>query len=290
MARALLVAMALLLAAACAHAGGTGATRAEEFTLGTARFRLVFSAEDASSASQVRRVLGVAAPRIDRWGGLRYPVTVTIHASHEALEAAVDRRGYDWLHAWARFQTIDIQSPRTWGFFGASDRELEELFTHELTHCTMYQLAGGELTWMYKEIPRWFSEGLATVTAHQSSRYAGLEDLWGFYVESASGAGYGDPSHARPAVSLMAQPGDPIVDPDPIYQQQWRIVYGASHHAAEFLVRRYGEGRVLEVMRLMGTGLRFPTAFKQAIGITDAEFAADFRRYVVWQGWRKADD
>jgi hypothetical protein len=55
----------------------------------------------------------------------------------------------------------------------------------------------------------------------------------------------------------------------------------------EFLLRRYGEDRVREVLRLMGRGQRFPAAFKAAIGITDAEFAADFRRYVVWEGWRR---
>ena len=281
-------ALALLLASACApRAKGWGEPRVQELTTGTARFRIVYFPEDAAVAGQVRHALEKAVPRIDRWGGLRYSVTVTIHPSHDALEVAVDRRGYAWLHAWARFQTIDLQSPRTWSFFGPSERELEELFTHELTHCAMYQLAGGEMTWMYKEIPRWFSEGLATVTAGQGDRYAGLEDLLRFYAESAAGAGYGDPGRARPTVSVMAQPGDPVVDPDPIYQDQWRIVYGAGHQATEFLVARYGEARILDLMRVMGTGLRFPAAFRQVIGITDAEFAADFRRYVIWQGWRK---
>ena len=85
----------------------------------------------------------------------------------------------------------------------------------------------------------------------------------------------------------MARRGDPVVDPDPLYQNQWWIVYGAGHRATEFLVARYGERRVLELLRAMGTGLRFPAAFKRVIGITDAEFAADFRRYVIWGGWRK---
>jgi hypothetical protein len=287
-ARGWTAALALILASACApRAAPRGETRSQELTTGTARFRIVYDPVDALAARQVRHALEKAVPRIERWGGLRYPVTVTIHPTHEALEAAVDRRGYDWLHAWARFQTVDLQSPRTWSFFGPSERELEELFTHELTHCAMYQLAGGEMTWMYKEIPRWFSEGLATVTAGQGGRYAGLEDLHRFYVETASGAGYGDPGRGRRTVSVLAQPGDPVIDPDPIYQEQWRIVYGAGHQATEFLVARYGEGRVLDLMRVMGTGLRFPAAFKQVVGITDAEFAADFRRFVIWQGWRK---
>ncbi len=271
------------------HGPRLGEPRAQELTLGTARFRIVYFPEDAAAARQVRSALEVAVPHLARWGGLRHPVTIRIHPTHEALEFAVGREGYDWLRAWAKFETIDVQSPRTWGLFGARARDLEELFTHELTHCVMYQLAGGELTWMYKEIPRWFSEGLATLTARQAYRYAPLEELYEFYEKSAGGAGYGDPSGARRSVAMMAQFGDPIVDPDPIYQDQWRIVYGAAHHAAEFLVARYGEGRVMEVMRLMGTGLRFPTAFQQAVGLTDGEFASDFRRFVVWQGWRRED-
>jgi hypothetical protein len=286
-ARAVPATLALLLAAACApHAIGPVEPRAQEFTTGTARFRVVYLPEDAVAAKQVRHALEAAVPRLDRWGGLRYPVTVTIHPTHEALEGAVHRQGYDWLRAWARFQTIDLQSPRTWGLLGASEKKLDELVTHELTHCTMYQLAGDELSWMYKEIPRWFSEGVASFTAGQGYRYGGVEDLYEFYQEKIPGSGDGVPGRTRAAIAVAVQPGDPIVDPDPIYQDQSQIVYGAAHHAAHFLVRRYGEARVLEIMRLMGSGLRFPAAFRQAIGITDAEFAADFRRYVVWQGWR----
>jgi hypothetical protein len=278
-------ALALAALAACApRVSGGDAQRAQELTFGSAKFRILYYPEDAASAAQVRRALERAVPRLVRWGGLRYPVTVTIHPTHEALEAEVHRQGYEWLRAWARFQTIDLQSPRTWSFFAPSERKLDELVTHELTHCVMYQLAGDELTWMYKEIPRWFSEGIASVTAGQGYRYGGIEELFDFYQEKLPGSGDGVPRRARGAVAAL--PGDPVVDPEPIYQEQSHIVYGAAHHAAQFLIARYGEARILDVIRLMGTGLRFPAAFREAIGITDAEFASDFRRYVVWQGWR----
>jgi hypothetical protein len=280
------VALALAVLAACAPRapGGADAQRTQELDVGSARFRIRYYPEDAASAARVRRALERAVPKLARWGGLRYPVMVTIHPTHEALEAEVHRPGYEWLRAWARFQTIDLQSPRTWSFFGPSERKLDELVTHELTHCVMYQLAGDELTWMYKEIPRWFSEGIASVTAGQGYRYGGIEELFDFYQEKLPGSGDGVPRRVRGAVAAL--PGDPVVDPEPIYQDQSHVVYGAAHHAAQFLIARYGEARILDVIRLMGTGLRFPAAFREAIGITDAEFAADFRRYVVWQGWR----
>jgi hypothetical protein len=280
--------LATALLAGCApRLSGPAESRAQELTVGAARFRIVYWPEDAAAARDVRRAVERAAPKLARWGGLRHPVTLTIHPSHDALEEAVHRPGYDWLRAWARFQTIDLQSPRTWSFFGASERKLEELVTHELTHCAMYQVAGDDLTWMYKEIPRWFSEGIASVAAGQGYRYGGIEELYDYYLEKLPGSGDGDPGGRRGASAVAAFPGDPIVDPDPLYQDQSHVVYGAAHHAAEFLLSRYGEARVLEVMRLMGKGLRFPAAFKEAIGLTDAEFASDFRRYVVWQGWRR---
>lgn len=286
MRRAALV-LLLALGAGCATAPATRRVLTEDVTVGGARFRVSWSEGDERPARSVIRAIGIAAPRIQRWGPLARPIAVTIHPDHEALESAAQRHGYDWLRAWARYDTIEIQSPASWSVLGPPARKVEELVTHELTHCAMYQLAGDELTWMYKEIPRWFSEGLATVTAGQGYRFAGPEELWGFYEKRLPGSGFGEPGRARRSGSLAAFYGDPILDSDPIYQEQSEIVYGAAHLAVEFLLRRYGEERVREVLRLMGAGHRFPAAFQRAIGLTDAEFAADFRRYVVWEGWRR---
>jgi len=278
--------LALALSSACAARSAAG-SRAADVTVGDTRFRVTWAPGDERQARAVIRALEAAAPRVGRWGTLAHPVTITVHPDHDALEAAAQRHGYDWLRAWARYDTIEIQAPGTWSLFGASRRKLEELVTHELTHCAMYQLAGDDLTWMYKEIPRWFSEGIATVTAGQGYRFPDAEELWKFYEKRLPGSGFGEPGRARATPTAQAFHGDPIVDSDPLYQEQSEIVYGAAHLAAEFLIRRYGEVRVREVLRLMGRGQRFPSAFKEAIGISDAEFAADFRRYVVWEGWRR---
>ncbi len=288
MARAALV-IAIALGTACAHRqGGASEMRSRDVAVADARFRLRWLPVDDGAARQVQRALERAAPRVQRWGALQQRVTITIHPSHEALEDAVQRPGYSWLKAWAKFDTVDLQSPRTWRWLGVSDEKIEELLTHELTHCAIYQLAGTDLTWMFKEIPRWFSEGIATYTADQGYRFPGVEQLWQFYDRTLpAGSGFGDPSGGRRARSPVAVYGDPIVDSDPIYQDQSDIVYGAAYHAADFLIRRYGEDTVHAVLENMGQGMRFPAAFREAVGLTDAEFAADFRRYVVWQGWRR---
>jgi hypothetical protein len=269
------------------RAGGEAATRSQDLSVGGARFRIAYAPGDAAAVRQVREALERAAPRVERWGALRHPVTITIHPTHEALEEAISRRGYGWLKAWARWDTVELKSPRAWGWFGVKDAELEALLAHELTHCAMYQAAGDDRTWMFKEIPMWFAEGLADVAADRGHRYGGIEELWRYYQEKLPGSGGGIPGRMRPSRYPVALPGDPIVDPGPIYQEQSEIVYGAAYHAVEFLVRRYGDERVKRLLGLMGKGFRFPTAFKEAIGLTDAEFASDFRRYVVWQGWRR---
>ncbi len=277
------------LAAGCAHAVPHDAqARVDEVRIGAARFVVQYWPEDARAARQVISAIQTAAPRIGRWGGISSPVTVTIHPSHAALEAAVRRDGYHWLRAWARFGTVDIQSPRTWSFFGGSDREVEELVTHELTHCVMYQSASTEFNWPYKGIPLWFREGLASVTAAQGYRRGRIEDLWRYYEQSAPGSGDGaSGASVRAALSSAGKDGDPIADPEPMYQDQSEIVYGAAHHAFQFLLKRYGEERVRAVLVLMAQGRQFSRAFEEAIGISEPEFAADFRRYVVWQGWRR---
>jgi hypothetical protein len=275
------------LATGCAVRGGDG-ERVEDLTVGAARFRVHYFPEDALAARQVIAALEDAAPRVARWGVLGAPVNVVVHPTHAALEAAVHRNGYEWLRAWARYGQIDLQSPRTWGFLGASDREVRELVTHELTHCAMYQLAGDELSWMYKEIPRWFSEGLASVSAGQGHRRGDLRDLQRYYEDALPGSGDGVPgARARVARGPSMAIGDPLLDPEPLYQDQSDVVYGAAHHAVVFLLARYGEERVHRIVKLMGQGQRFPAAFREAIGIGEPEFASDFRRYVVWQGWRR---
>jgi hypothetical protein len=185
------------------------------------------------------------------------------------------------------YQTIDLQSPRTWGWFGASDREVDELLRHELTHCAMYQAAASEWTWPHKGIPLWFREGLASVTADQGYRRTTNEELWRYYSKNVPGAGDGYPSAvARAARGYLSQEGDPVTDPEPLYQERSDVVYGAAHRSFEFLVSRYGEERVRTALALMQQGRSFEKAFEEAFGIGENAFASEYRRFILWQGWR----
>jgi hypothetical protein len=274
----------VLLAGGCALRPAAVEVREEDLAVAGAPVHLEFLGDDAATAREVARAVSAALPRIARWGGLAEPVTITIHPSHASLEEAIGRDGYPWLRAWARYRSIDLQSPRTWGPRDGGRGRLEELVTHELAHCAMYQRAGDASTWMYKGIPRWFTEGLASVTAGQEARHGGIERLYADYARLSPGAAGGLSPGER---DVTPGAGDPLDGSEAVYQGRSEVVYRAAHHAFAFLLARYGEARVRAVLDRMARGQRFPSAFRAAIGIGDAEFAAEFRRYVVWQGWRR---
>lgn len=283
---ALLAALAAL--SACAPRLLAGEPRALEVAVDGARLRILHGPEDAAAARRVAAALREAVPRVARWGGLPRPVTITLHPSQEALEERVGRP-WGWLRGWARYQSVDLWSPRTWPrgpwLRRASDADVVELLAHELTHCAMFQRAGTDLTWANNRIPLWFLEGAASVTAGQARRRGDVRGLWRFYEGALPGAG--DVAGARARIArARGNDGDPIGDPGPMVEERSDLVYKAAHHAFVFLERRYGEARVLEVLDRMGRGEGFAAAFEAVMGISDAQFQDEFRRYVVWQGWR----
>jgi hypothetical protein len=206
-----------------------------------------------------------ALSRLEAWGGLRAPVKLFVLPSHEALEEAVNRRGYGWLKAWARYDEVFLQAPRTWAPWGARERDVQELLLHELTHCVMYQQSSEKVSWQKTELPFWFKEGMASFTAGQGFRW---------------------PSLAQLALHLEARsPEDALKSPHLYVQKQSEVAYGAAHHAFAFLVKRYGQARVRKLLALMRQGSPFPNAFSRAVGLSPLDFETDFRRYVLWRGF-----
>jgi hypothetical protein len=222
---------------------------------------------DAEGAQVVRRALEEVSVRLARWGRLREPVRVLVMPDHASLEKAVDRSGYGWLRAWARYDVVFVQSPASWWVGGgASQSQVDELLLHELTHSVMYQLAATGSTWQYKGIPIWFREGMASVTAEQGYRRGSLPEL-----------------------SVRMRPGggeDPLREAARLYQENAEEVYSAAHYAFAFLVRRYGDDGVKKVLAGMAAGQRFDPAFESALGISRLAFEEEFRLYVTMDGWR----
>lgn len=239
--------------------------------LGDTQLIVRFEKGDKSSAKAVEVAVEKALPKLERWGRFESPVVITIHPTHRALEEAVNRPNHAFLRAWARYDTIDLQSTRTWGAFESHKSHLQELITHELTHCLMYQLAATPDTWQRKGIPFWFREGMASVTASQGYRRAKDSDLWRYLRNNPK--------------------KDPVLQANALYQWESEIVYAAAHRSFDFLLLRYSEARIQELMRVMKDDeLRFSEAFEQVIGISSTAFAHEYLRYLRWEGWRESGE
>ncbi len=254
--------------AACAHVHSEPAARVEEVRVGDALFELRYDAADGRAARQVRDALASAVPAAQRWGRLTSPVVLTIHRTHDGLEAAARRPGYAWLRAWTRYGSVDLQSPRTWSRGAATDDEMAQLLAHEITHCVMYQAAASAATWRSVRIPLWFREGMATVTAGER-RPVGAPEIGRYYHD------------VTPAAAAAA---DPLSRPEPLYRANAELVYGTANSAFRFLLDRYGEERIRRVLSSMAAGSDFDSAFERAVGIPVADFEREFRRYVLWRG------
>lgn len=252
---------------ACAHVTPAGELDgARQIVIDNASFVILYAPVDKASADEMAQALEAAVPRIRHWGQFQAPVFIRIHPSHDALEKAVRRIDYPWLRAWARYDSIDIQSPRTWGLVRTPTSQIEELLTHELTHCLMYQNVGTRSNWMYRNIPLWFREGMASVTARQGYRRATDEEIWRWMRNTPN--------------------ANPVFDADTLYQKQAGVVYGAAHRAFAFLVSRYGNAVVRAIMAGMKNGQAFEAAFQDATGLNGLAFEREYIRYVQWQGWR----
>jgi len=270
---------AALVAGCLPRLGGEG-WRTEELIVDGQRFAIVHGPGDADTAALVAEALREGLGRVRRFAALRAPVTVTIHASHEGLQGVVGTEDRPWLRAWARWGSIDLQSPHSWSGFADPER-VRELVMHELTHCAMYQAAGSEWFWGVKGIPFWFAEGMAIAVAEPDRRRLGPREVAQFYATAD------EASRLRRAPGASLPGGDPLSRPEPLLTDRSDVAYGAARLAFEFLVDRYGDDRVRELLRRMDDGHRFEGVFGEVVGLEPEAFLSDFRRYLAWGGWER---
>jgi len=213
---------------------------------------------------RIERALKKAPKEVERWGLLRLPVTVYVVPNHADLEAAVGRRGYDWLRAWARFDEVIFQAPSTWA---PGAEILEELVVHELTHCVLFQSTGEADTWEALHIPLWFREGMALATARQHHRYPSLEDSARWLEAHPTLDAFGD--------------GERLSNTYPVE------LYGIAVHAFDHLVERHSDEAVRRLLGVMRGGKDFEPAFTEAVGLSPRDFEQQFRDYLKARRFRE---
>lgn len=238
-------------------------TRSTPISTSTATFELKSEPAAVSDTDRLHASLERAAPKLERWGNLVKPVTVKIAPTHDQLERAVGRVGYDWLRAWSTYRELIIQSPATWA---GNDGDLDELVVHELTHCLLFQRSGTDTNWAAKEIPLWFREGMATVTADQGLRYPSLEDLADWLDQHAELDVFGDA--------------------ETLSKDWYAQIYGLSFHAMRFFLKAHRDQAIVDAMALMIDGDDFEGAFTRAAGVTPSRFQSDFLNFLRFRAFR----
>lgn len=240
----------VLLFAACAQSTVPHARWSETLSDGDTLVLLRYAPEDDEAARQAQRALRTALPVAARWGALPPRITVTIHPTHESLEAAAHREGHPWLRAWARADSIEVESPRGWSLGAASDAELGQLLAHELTHCALYSAIGSDPR-RARSVPLWFWEGMATTNAGE--RF--------------------------PTVHRSAMNGESLTITAVLHGSGSPLVYATAYQAFEFLVQRYGQARIHHVLARVRDGAEFPVAFQEVLGIGLQAFEREFEDY-----------
>ena len=238
-------------------------TRVSTVSTTSARFELKTDPTATEDEARVRGALERSVAKLERWGSLAVAVTVRIAPTHLELERAVGRRGYDWLRAWSRYDDLIVQSPGSWA---GTDRDVDELIVHELTHCLLFQRSGTSKNWDTKQIPLWFREGMATVTADQGLRFPSLEDLADWLQRNPELDVFGDAEH--------------------LSKEAYGQIYGTSFHAMRFLLKRLGDKAIVDMMAAMQQGDDFEGAFTRASGTTPKRFEADFLNDLRFRGFR----
>ena len=144
--------------------------------------------------------------------------------------------------------------------------------THEYSHRIIEQLAGLNSQINFK----WLDEGLA--------EYEGQEALAQLFPAAAH-------SKAEARQRLLAgssASGTLIPFFEMTTERQWdeqiqhgsQLAYPEAWAALDYLVGRYGMARVKGVLVLIGTGKRFPEAFREIYGFTVDQFEASFRTFL----------
>lgn len=195
------------------------------------------------------------ALRVTRqWGTLDAPLTIRVFPTHRSLEEAVVRR-YHWLRAWALYQDIYLQSPRTWRVRRFRSA-LQELLVHELTHVAMYQRCCSAKSWRGRDIPFWFREGMASVTARQGRRRWSRERLV-LFGRTSTGA------------RVLAAPERHLHRYQP-------VGYSLAHWLFRELVLQYKKEGVRRILDGMKQGTSFARSFQKVTGDSPAHFRAKY--------------
>jgi|GEM_PF-2942018 len=213
---------------------------------------------DSEEAEMVSLAARDALPKVGQWGDFRDKLTIRIHPTHGDMEKQIHRHGYPWLRGWARYETIDLQSPRTWGGDGLQTR-INKMMMHEMTHVVMYQNGGKRHNWYRKDFPLWFREGMASVTAGQADQRGPREDIKKYYIRGALD-------------------GDPVSDGDTMVKEHPKVVYLTAHWLFADMLEEFGKDKIISIISRVREGQPFGTAWRSVFGVSLDKWLENWRK------------
>jgi hypothetical protein len=221
---------------------------------------LYYLPEDASTLPLIAESVRTGITRASRWGEITSPVVVMIYPDHHELEKAVHQTGYKWLKAWATEERISLQSPRSWPV--VRKKNVMDLMTHELTHVVHYQTAGIKASRSSRNDPFWFREGLASYTAGQGYRYYSRKRLLRILRDS-------------PAF-------DPMNPSRKDIRNRVKLAYSSAYHLVTYLIEKYGEENIRELLQGIARLDSFEKAFKATYSFKSEQLPND--EWFLWLG------
>jgi len=215
--------------------------------------------ESAVLAPYVRQLAEQAMAQYSR--RYRYtvpgPVIIEIYNNHE--DFAVRTAGMPGLGllgvTFGRVLAMDSPSSRA-----VNEFHWGSTLWHELAH--VYTLESTA-----HRVPRWLSEGISV------------------YEEWSSGPTQGVSVPGYAWAALAAGKGLPIASLDrgfirPEYEQQVQVSYMQSGLICEFIVKKYGQDKLVVMLGEYGRGADTPAAVKAALGLSPGDFDRLFGEYL----------
>jgi len=213
----------------------------------------------AAAAARMRALEGIDLGGALALTGLSEPgppIRVVLATEDSELAA----RAPSWVAGYALgpLSTIVVFPARVPSY---PDRTLEALAVHEITHILVSRATRD------RPLPRWYSEGLATVAA----REWGLED------------------RARTALAIIGHRPASLAEVGQAFAGDAAAAarsYALSAAFLRYTLRRFGPGSAAATLAAVARGVPFEAAFRDATGVPLAEVdAAFFRREAIWGTW-----
>lgn len=218
-----------------------------------------------SAIADVSRAAGAQLAELEKFYGYGYshPVWIILAMDEKSFHEETGGGAPSWAVAIAQRRKVVMRGAGK--NYGAP--QFEGTLKHELSHVLLAEMFAGSPP---GALPRWLDEGLAV---QQSGEWE-MPDAWTdskteLYAALKSG---------------QALDFAEISDSFPFAGWKAKIAYAQSYHFTEYLINKYGGGKVAALLKKLASGEKFSIAFKSETGDSFADTEYYWREHVAGKG------